>query len=180
MKKSTILILAALALALGLQSLSAGEDSEAVIEKKIVVAINGDDFELAETDVSHLGVGDAETIVTESGKTIDILRTEDGVEIYVDGELIDAGLSENLDVLHEKHAIRHVEVICESEGECEELAWLSEDGNVDIDADIEIMHDGDYKVIMAHPGEFHEEIEIDGDNHVKKVIVIEKRMEDEI
>ena len=43
---------------------------------------------VADTDISHLGVGDAETIYTESGKTIDLLRTEDGVEVYVDGELL--------------------------------------------------------------------------------------------
>jgi hypothetical protein len=41
----------------------------------MVIALQTDDFELAETDISDLEIGDAETIYTESGKTIDLLRT---------------------------------------------------------------------------------------------------------
>lgn len=181
MNKSTTVILAALALALGMQSLNAGDNSEAIIEKKIVIAISADDFELSETDISHLGVGDAETILTESGKTVDLLRTEDGVEIYLDGELINEGDATQLG-LHEKHHIIHenVEIICESDDECEELVWISEDGDMDIEMEYESLHEGDHKVIMVHPGSGHEEIEIEGGHHAKKVIVIEKRIEDEI
>ena len=57
-------------------------------EKKMVIALKTDNFELTETDISSLAIGEAQTIETESGKMIDILRTSDGVEIYVDGELL--------------------------------------------------------------------------------------------
>jgi len=56
-------------------------DSGQVHEKKVVVAVKTDDVELHEVDVSHLQPGDSETIFTENGKTIDILRTEDDVEM---------------------------------------------------------------------------------------------------
>jgi hypothetical protein len=77
-------LLAVMILTISAASLSAGED-------KMVIALTTDDFELAETDVSDLGIGDSETIYTESGKTIDLLRTADGIEIYVDGELLELG-----------------------------------------------------------------------------------------
>ena len=69
----------------------AGDDADVVVEEKIVIALSTDDFELEETDLSHLAVGDAETIVTECGTTIDLLRTEAGIEVYVDGVLLDVG-----------------------------------------------------------------------------------------
>lgn len=179
----------------------AGDDSEAVVEEKIVIALSTDEFELEETDLSDLAVGDAETIVTESGKTIDLLRTEDGVEVYVDGELLDVPQ-------HGKHMIikSDVEIICESddEEECKELVWISEDGDVDLEA----LHGGDHKVIMIHDEIGHENMDVDvevlheghetahkvikikhgepGDMeglheaHGEKVIIIKKTVEDEI
>jgi len=56
--------------------------------EKVVVALKTDTADLAEADISDLDVGDAKTVYTEDGRTIDILRTADGAEIYVDGELI--------------------------------------------------------------------------------------------
>ncbi len=119
-------------------------------ETTMVIALSTDDFDLPETDISHLAIGDAETIHTESGKTIDLLRTEEGVEIYVDGELLKPGLGD----LHDGHAvIRHdVEVICESEGECEETVWVTDEDGIDPEA--------------HHAGAHHE-----------KIIVIEKEIE---
>ena len=59
---------------------------QAETEEKIVIALKTHDFDLAETEVSSLAVGESQTIETESGKVIDILRTTDGVELYIDGE----------------------------------------------------------------------------------------------
>jgi hypothetical protein len=53
--------------------------------EKMVIALEADDFKLAETDISTLAIGEAQTIETDSGRIIDILRTSDGAEIYVDG-----------------------------------------------------------------------------------------------
>ena len=58
-------------------------------KEKIVIGLKTNDFEVAETDISNLTIGESETIVTESGKIIDLMRTADGVEVYVDGELMD-------------------------------------------------------------------------------------------
>ena len=46
-------------------ALAGGEEAD--VEKKIVIALSTDDFETEETDLSHLAVGDAETIITEDG-----------------------------------------------------------------------------------------------------------------
>ena len=204
--KQIILLLAASVLMLSAASVVAGEDSEVVIEKKYVVALSTDDFELEEIDLSHLAVGDAETIVTESGKTIDMLRTEEGIEIYIDGELLDIGMG---DVeLHGSHRIIHtdVEIICDEDEECEETVWISEDGDIDLEA---LHESGDHKVIMIHEDEEHGEMDVDvevlheghetahkiikikhgeaGDDmgelheaHSEKVIIIKKVVEDEI
>jgi len=130
----------------------------------MVIALKTDQFELTETDISDLAVGEAQTITTDSGKVLDILRTVDGVEIYVDGELLDMNIDE--DGVHEDHVVRkHVEVICDSAEECDknivihagddDSGWVSEDGE---DIDLEELH------------QVHE----NGDEH--KVVVIRKKM----
>jgi len=88
-------------------------------EEKMVIALKTDHFELAETDVSSMFIGESQTIETDSGKIIDILRTTDGVELYVDGELQDIDL--NHEGMHEEHMVlKHVEVICDDSQECDE------------------------------------------------------------
>jgi hypothetical protein len=131
-----MLVLAVAAFTLSTSAVSAGEHGQAGAEKKIVIALKTDDFELVETDLSDLSVGDAETIYTESGQTVDLLRTEDGVEVYIDGELIDTG-----DGAHERHHVIHqeIEIECESEEECEDM-----DFDIDIDS--------------AHGGKHHERV----------------------
>ena len=57
-------------------------------ETEMVIALKTDKFELTETDISTLAIGEARTIETDSGSVIDILRTADGADIYVDGELL--------------------------------------------------------------------------------------------
>lgn len=113
MHKLLVLFTTALPLVLGAVPALAGDVGREAHVEKMVVALATDDFELAETDVSHLAVGEAETIHTESGQIIDILRTGDGLEIYVDGKLIDAGGPG----LHEERRVVHkrVDVICDGE-----------------------------------------------------------------
>lgn len=131
-----------------LSSLSVQADTQ----EKMVIALKTGDFELAETDISALAIGEAQTIETESGKIIDILRTADGAEIYVDGELLEMDLDH--EGLHEDHMIkRHVEIICDNDEDCDEniviLAgadddneiseWVTADGeNVFIHKEVEI------------------------------------------
>lgn len=122
-------------------------------EKKMVIALRTDDFELAETDISDLEIGDSETIYTDSGRTIDLLRTEDGVEIYVDGELIDLS-HHGAKSLHGGHNLVHKRMVldCDLEEDCEDLAWISEDGEIDVES-------------------------LHGEDHHEKVIVIKKKVE---
>jgi hypothetical protein len=102
-------------------------------QEKMIIALKSADFELTETDISSLAVGEAKTIETESGKVIDILRTAEGAEIYVDGQLIEMNLDEIGE--HDKHIVKkHVEVICENEDDCEEnVMILSGDGHHGLD-----------------------------------------------
>lgn len=162
--------------------------AQAETGEKMVVALATDDFELAETDISTLAVGEAQTIETESGKIIDILRTADGAEIYIDGELLEVNLGD--DVRHEdKRVNKQVEITCDDEGECHEkvtllsgdenesLHRLAQDGeNIVIHKEIRMMcndeEDGGSCIDEDIDIEtFHDELE-NGDGH--KLIVIKK------
>lgn len=109
-------------------------------QKKMIVALKTSDFELTETDISSLAVGEAQTIETESGRVIDILRTANGAEIYVDGELLEMNFDD--DALHEKHMVRkHAEIECENDEDCDNNVvilsgdhddlpdWITEEGD---------------------------------------------------
>ena len=136
-------------LALATLCILAATSVQAENQKKMIVALKTSDFELTETDISSLDVGEAQTIETESGRVIDILRTVDGAEIYVDGELLEMNFDE--DALHEKHMVRrHVEIECENDEECDKNVvilsgdhddlpeWMTEEGgNVFIHKEIE-------------------------------------------
>ena len=181
MKNTVILILAFLFLLSGPQAVRAGGDA-AEEEKQIVIALTTDDFELTATDVSHLAVGEAETIHTEGGKTIDLLRTADGIEVYIDGELLDSGL-ESLgedgghEVIHSR-----IEIRCDDDSdECEHWAWHSGE-----DLDLQGLHGEEHGMITIHqghaPGEHEititEDVEVHEGDHGSRIIVIKKTGEE--
>lgn len=94
-------------------------------EKNLVVSIQTDSINLSGTDISSLAVGESKTIETESGQYIDLLRTVDAVEIYIDGELVDPHLTH--DPEGEFHFIsKHVEITCDDdhEGNCKERVLI--------------------------------------------------------
>ncbi len=144
--------ISALTLALLFTILCAGS-AFADTPEKMIIKLKTSEFEIAETDISDLQVGDAETIVTDSGKIIDLLRTDDGVEIYIDGELLDipdlsgAGLDGGMHKI--VHKQKHFECLVdgddESEWECaDELAFFSDE-----DSDFEFLHsDGDAHTVI--------------------------------
>jgi hypothetical protein len=131
-------------------ALLAAASVQAQTEEKMVIALKTDDFELAKTDVSELAIGESQTIETDSGKVIDILRTADGVELYIDGELLEMDFGG--EGLHEEHMIqKHVEIICDDDEECDKnvfvftgddndmSAWISDEGqHVLLHEDIEL------------------------------------------
>ena len=167
-------------------------------QKKMVIALETDDFTLAETDISTLAIGEAKTIETDSGKIIDILRTSEGAEIYVDGELVE--MNSDHESLHHEHLMNmSVEIICDSEEECDEditilnhddlavSGWTAADGqHVVIHKEVEVICNGseqgnhcNHEVVMIsgdeglHMEQLHENHE-NGDGH--KVIVIKKTL----
>jgi len=79
---------------------------------KIEVAVSGDGEEHFEwhgdgTEIDDLEVGESKTIVDDDGNEITMTRTEDGMEIEIDGEnieLMHMGHDIDVDVLHEKGA----------------------------------------------------------------------------
>ena len=119
--------------------------------EKMIIKLKTNAFEIAKTDISDLQVGEAETIVTDSGKIIDLLRTADGVEIYVDGEMLEMPDMNGASLGGGMHTIMHkqIHVECvvdgdyESELECaDELAFFG-------DSDFELLHtDGDAHTII--------------------------------
>ena len=127
-------------------------------EKKMVIQLKTSDFELAETDISDLDIGESETIVTESGKTIDLLRTAEGVEIYVDGELMEMPEMGGHSMHHGDHdgkmMKKHKRIVieCDIDGEAGEDHECGEDMVFigDGDFDVEALHaDGEaHKVIV--------------------------------
>ena len=107
----------------------AGQAREVVADEELVVALKTEHFEIPETDISHLAVGEAERIVTEYGRTVDLVRTEDGVEVYLDGQLLDIPMDGGERVIREE-----IEILCDTPEDCEEVRRMAEDGDVDLEA----------------------------------------------
>lgn len=90
----------------------------------VVIALKTNDFELGETEVSDLAVGESKTIVTDGGKTIDLLRNEDGIEIYVDGELIEMDIDPDKNLHAGQHLSEDIEIVCTDDRECQDMVWI--------------------------------------------------------
>jgi hypothetical protein len=171
---------------------------QAQTAEKMVIALKTDDFEMAEMDVSDMAIGESQTIETDSGKVIDILRTADGVELYIDGELLEMDFGG--EGLHEEHVIqKHVEIICDDDEECDKnvfvftgddndkSAWINNEGqHVLLHEDIELSCSTDddetscseKMVWISDDEEFDleelHEMHEGGDGH--KIIVIKKQV----
>jgi hypothetical protein len=103
-------------------------------QEEVIIALKTGDLELVKTDVSEMAVGEAKTIETESGKVIDILRTADGAEEYIDGELVEIGDKHTGE--QQLHKIeRHVEIVCDDEENCDKeifIVAIDEDEHFDL------------------------------------------------
>jgi len=182
--------------ALAAIALLAAGNIQADTEEKMIIALKTDDFEMTETDVSSLAIGESQMIETDSGKVIDILRTADGVEIYVDGELLEMSFdSEGLheESLHGDHMIKkHVEIICDNDEECDKNVFVmtgDDSGeNIVIHKEIELTctaeeegNDCSDKMVWVSDGEeidlkeLHE-MHMDGEGEGHKVIMIKKHV----
>ena len=102
------LSIATMSVILASSPLVAGDESHG--EKTIILGVQNDQIDIQQVDISDLLVGEAETIFTQDGKTVDILRTQEGFDIYIDGEELDIPMPDpaSLDGLHsEKHISIH-------------------------------------------------------------------------
>jgi hypothetical protein len=171
---------------------------QAETKEKMVINLKTDNFELQNTDVSELAIGESRTIETDSGKTVDILRTADGVEIYVDGELLEMDLGGH--GLHQEHMVqKHVEIICNDDEECDENVfvfagddgdmseWMTVEGDhIIVHEDMELSCNSDdeesncsEKMVFISDGEDFEIEELhqnhaDGEDH--KIVIIKKKV----
>ncbi|NND45497.1 MAG: hypothetical protein HKN58_09250 [Xanthomonadales bacterium] len=147
-----------LALVLG----ATGVASAATTEKH-VIALKTHDFELAETEVGDLQLGEARTVVTDSGKTVDIIRTAEGFDIFVDGEQLD--MPHRADGAHEMH---HEEVKVECISESEEDVVCDE-----LHKEMHGADSGGHKVIRIHREHADgDDVDIEVEDVHKEVIVI--------
>lgn len=193
--KHGLKLIFALAMTASLVTTSAKADKE----EKMLIALKNDHFELNETDISSLAIGEAKTIETESGKVIDILRTMDGAEVYIDGELLEMNFKKEDD--RKAHIIKkHVEVICEDGEECDRHVvihtsdegdiqeWIHEEGaNIIIHKEIELSCNDDddgtscsEELVWISDEEEHHIEDLHhkhSDGDVQKVIVIKKKAE---
>jgi hypothetical protein len=145
--------------------------------EKIVIALEADDFTLAQTDISQLEIGESETIMTESGKIVDLLRTSEGVEIYIDGELLDMPHMRGSHAHDGEHSMIHKEIVLECE--FEDDAEGSECGNHEVwvsggdDLDFHELHEygEEHQVIRIYKSH---DTDFGMEGETKKAIIIEK------
>ena len=179
--------------------------AQAGSDEKMIIALKTDNDALLETDISELAIGEAKTIETSSGKVIDILRTAEGAELYVDGELLEMNFDN--EGLHEEgshgdHMIKkHVEIICDNDEECDKnvfvvtgddtniVSFVTDDGeNIVIHKEIELSCTSEEegtscadKMVWISEGddidlqELHE-MHMEGKGEGHKVIVIKKHV----
>lgn len=149
-------------------------------KETLMIEVQGDGIEIHKADLSHLAVGESEIIYTDSGKELTMTRTENGMEILLDGEKIDTGphmatAECNIEVivntdcenceeeLHELMVLAELgsdEVNCSAGNTEIEKSWVSKDGTKHVFKRISASSDGD----------------IHADNDEVRVIMIRKEV----
>lgn len=114
-------LLSALTLALAGSTLAWADTAELHTEK--VIAIDSGNGSLIELDVSDLQDGEAMEAIGEDGTRVDVIKSADGLELYVDGQLLDEfGRAMELASDKDLHMIR---TACDDEGETEQCAHVT-------------------------------------------------------
>ena len=75
------------------------DEPEVQIEKQFKIVVAGDDADAFRFEADDLEVGESRQFFTDSGKEVLVTRTEDGLDIEVDGEELD------IRGLHKQHVI---------------------------------------------------------------------------
>jgi hypothetical protein len=190
MNKASITRITALipTLLLGMTALA----GEPVIHEQHTIALKTSGSEVFEADLNELAIGESRSFVTDAGQSVDLIRTAEGAEVYIDGKLVDigsVGLDGDHHVLHKEAS---VECFSDGDGEtdCDHDVVFSgdaADGVVKVvHKQFEVVCDGDEKcddmVWVEADGDFayaYETLEdAAGDDH--KVVVIRKHIEETV
>jgi hypothetical protein len=122
------------AMLLGAALFAAPALAERTLHESHIVKVKTADAELVEADVSDLGLGESLSFVTESGHTVDILKAAEGLEIYLDGELLNDVAAAEMDARHDALLHERIEIECTSDerDDCaERVAVIMADGVTD-------------------------------------------------
>ena len=127
-------------------------DQQVVKKQRVKVVVAEDDSEpqIVDLDGEDLEIGESRQIFTESGKEILISRSEEGLNVTVDGEAIDVG------ALHEGHGhggdvqvhrkvIKHL-----ADGDQKTMVFVGKGGD-----EIDIQEVDVQKIIAGHGGKAH-------------------------
>jgi hypothetical protein len=107
------------------------DDATATMDREEVIALKTDNFELEDTVVSDLAVGESKTIFTDDDRTIDLLRTDEGLEIYVDGVLQDMDIHFFGEADEAGAGSHEIEIVCTGDENCDQLVWVEADEDFD-------------------------------------------------
>jgi len=149
-------------------------------EETIMVKVKDGGANIETADLSDLAVGESQIIYTENGKEITMTRTDDGMEVLVDGEQIDTGdnvlhadcnvevmvetdCEDCSDELHDMLVVADVDGGANDCGDTigeEEHVWVSEDGKQRVVKTISVSSNGGLS-------------EVDGEKHI---IIIRKEV----
>jgi len=125
----------------------------------MMIDIDTDAFQIDQLDISRLSPGDTETVYTDDGRTVDILRKEEGIEIFVDGQPLNLPElvcpTHSPDGSHEPYRTVMIQMECdaESDEECNHL-MLDADGKWAVDES----HEQHHIVVIKESVETEDEI----------------------
>jgi hypothetical protein len=115
-------------------------------------------------------------MVPQPQSTLSLRCTADGIEIHVDGEMLEPGLHGD-SALHAGHGAMHkrAEALCKDGGPCEMTVWLSAAADMDIDR----LSGMDHEVPMMHDayGDAEEHSGFTPAAHAEKIISIRHETE---
>jgi hypothetical protein len=117
-------------------------------QKEMIIDLETEDFHIEQLNISDFETGDTETIYTDGGKTIDVVKTDAGADIFIDGEKLDLP---DLDI-HSLHAdseeARYIIVDIECEAEADEDCTAGEHWAVSADDQLHAHEAMSHKIII--------------------------------
>ncbi len=127
-------------------------------QKEMIIDLETEDFHIEQMDISDLEIGDTETIYTEDGKTIDVVKTDAGVDIFIDGEKLDHPGPDLLSLHADSEEARFIIVDIECETETDEDCAAEEHWAVSADEQPHAHEAMPHKIIISKEVQSTDEI----------------------